>query len=87
VNEHVRTVPCIESFQTADALIENLSPQLKKEKQKGHITDHFLVNSKYWFDYFMKSAVIKSDLLKQLVKECSIMKRQKVKGNLLRLTL
>jgi hypothetical protein len=78
---------CIESFQTADALIENFSVQLKEEKQKGHITYEFLMNSKYWFDCFMKSDVIKSDLLKQLVKECSIMKRQKVKGNLLLLML
>jgi hypothetical protein len=79
---------CIDSFQTADALIENFSLQLMQEKHKGHITYDFMENSKYWFDCFIKSAVIKSDLLKQLVKQCTIMKRQqKVKGNLLLLTL
>ena len=79
---------CIESFQKTDALIGNFSHQLMEEKHKGHITYDFMENSKYWFDCFLKSAVIKSDLLKQLIKQCSIMKRQqKVKGNLLLLTL
>jgi hypothetical protein len=78
---------CIASLKKSDALIADLSEQFM---QNGAVTYEYLSKNQYWFESFMRSSVIKTDLLKKLVRDCSIMGshlRPQKRGNLLLLTL
>lgn len=78
---------CIASLKKSDALIADLSEQFM---ESDTVTYEYLSKNQYWFESFMRSSVIKTDLLKKLVRDCSIMGshlRPQKRGNLLLLTL